>query len=111
MSEVINITEAGELRDLIETEPILVVKFTAPSWCGPCRQLAPHYEKAAESAAVRSDMLGRATFVSVDLDENDWAAVHYSIRSVPTLMLYRDGQYVKNLQERTAVKLLAEINS
>lgn len=101
MTDVIEINEPGQLQDLIDTEDELVVKFTAPSFCAPCRKLAPHYVAAAE--------VSEATFTSVDLDHNEWGMVDYEVRSVPTVKLYRNGRYVKDLKERTALKLVNEI--
>ena len=101
MSEVIWIEDEGELKDLLSTEHEVVIDFTAPDWCRPCQQFAPHFDTAAEKS--------EATFVAVDVDKADWAMVEYGVRGVPTVMLYRDGDYVKNVQERTAIKLLAEI--
>ena len=103
MSDVIYISDKDELEKVLSDNPEVVVKFTAPSWCGPCRQFAPHFETASE----KSDAL----FVSVDLDEAPWAGEAFGFRTVPTVMLYRDGNYVKNLQERTVIRLLKEIDN
>lgn len=111
MSEVIDIVDEDALKDLLDTEDFLVVKFTAPSWCGPCRQFKPHYEKAATSASFNSGLLGRATFVSVDIDDADWAPQAYGFRGVPKVYLFSFGEKKAELQERVAPKLLSEINS
>ena len=103
MSDILYPQDAGELADLIETERSLVVKFTAPSWCAPCRQFAPHFE----AASTRTDV----TFVSVDIDDHDWAVVDYKVQGVPTVQFYENGQYVRDLRERTAPRLLSEINN
>jgi thioredoxin-like negative regulator of GroEL len=87
----------------------VVVDFTAPSWCRPCQQFAPHYDKAAESAKFQSDVLGRTKFVAVDVDKAPWAMVGYGVQGVPTVTLFRGGESIATLKERTAVKLLAEI--
>lgn len=108
---VIDLHDAGELKDLIETEDFLVVKFTAPSWCIPCQRFAPHYEAAAQSSSFHSDMMGRVTYAAVDIDHNDWAQHEYGIQGIPTVMLFAGGQYIKNLSERTAPKLMSEIRS
>lgn len=110
MSEVIHVPDAGTLKDLIDTEEVLVVKFTAPSWCVPCRQFAPHYEKAADIAMFKSDMSGLATFAAVDIDEVPDVVLDYGVLGVPTVMLFKNGQYVRDLKGRTVVTLLSEIN-
>jgi thioredoxin-like negative regulator of GroEL len=89
---------------MLDMHPNVVVDFTAPAWCRPCQQFSPHFDAASEKSEDTA-------FVAVDVDKAPWAMVEYGVQGVPTVMLYRDGHYVKNLQERTAVKLLSEINS
>lgn len=103
LADVLEITDAGELRDLIDSEPRVVVKFTAPAWCQPCIQFAPHFK----TAAAKSD----ATFVAVDVDNAHWAMVDYGVRGVPTVVLFENGVRVRDLKERTALKLLSELAS
>lgn len=103
MSDVLWIEDANELYDLIDSAHEVVVDFTAPSWCRPCQQFAPHFDAAAE----KSD----ATFVAVDVDKAPWAMGDYNVRGVPTVMLFRNGEHVGTPKERTVIKLLAEINS
>jgi len=103
LAEVLDITDAGELKDLLDTTERVVVKFTAPSWCVPCQRFAPHFKAAA---AQRDDV----TFVSVDVDNADWAMVDYGVRGVPTVVLFEDGERVRDLKERTAIKFLSELD-
>ena len=91
------------MRSILDSAHEVVVDFTAPSWCRPCQQFAPHFDSAAD----KSD----ATFVAVDVDKAEWAMVEYGVKGVPTVMHYRNGEYTQNLQERTVVKLLSEIDS
>jgi thioredoxin-like negative regulator of GroEL len=89
--------------NLVSTAPDAVVDFTAPSWCRPCQQFAPHFDKAAET----SD----ATFIAVDVDKAPWAMQDFGVRGVPTVARFQNGERVDDLKARTVVALLNEINS
>ena len=67
---------------IITESPMVIVDFWAP-WCGPCRGFAPIYEKAAESHA---DIV----FGKVNTDQEQELAGAFSIRSIPTLMVFRE---------------------
>jgi len=66
----------------------VVADFWAP-WCGPCRAMAPMFERAA------SELAGKARFVKVNVDEQQALAARYAVRAIPTLILFRDGAEVK----------------
>ncbi len=65
----------------------VLVDFWAP-WCGPCRALAPHLEKAAETFA------GKVQICKYNVDEAQEMANQLGIRSIPTLAVYKDGVLV-----------------
>lgn len=103
MIEIIDINSLAQLENTITSNDVVVVLFHAPAWCAPCRKLHPHVEEASN----RTD----ATFVQVDVDLNPEVASKYNIMSVPVLQLYRAGEFEKNLEARTVLPLLSEINS
>ena len=69
------------------TLPVLV-DFWAP-WCGPCRQMAPHFEAAARQ------LKGRAVLVKVNSDDSPEASARFAIRSIPTLVRLQGGVEVR----------------
>jgi len=70
------------------TELPVLADFWAP-WCGPCRQMAPHFERAAQT------LRDRVRLVKVNTEEAPGLAARYAIRAIPTLLLFKDGAEVK----------------
>ena len=71
----------------ILTEKIAVVDFSA-TWCGPCQMLAPVVDALAE------EMCGEVAFYNVDVDANPDLAMKYHVMSVPSLLLFKEGNLV-----------------
>lgn len=77
---------AEKFEETVLTDGIVLLDFWA-SWCGPCRQFAPVYDKASEK---HTDV----TFAKVNTEEEQQLAAQAGITSIPTLMAFRDGVLV-----------------
>ena len=66
---------------------VTMVDFWAP-WCGPCRMVAPIIDE------LSSEYDGKANICKVNTDENQDIAIRFGIRSIPTIMFFKDGQQV-----------------
>jgi thioredoxin 1 len=90
MADITEVTDSNFQAEVIESEVPVLVDFWAP-WCGPCRMVAPVVE---EIAAERGDQL---KVVKLNIDENQDTAVQFNVLSIPTLMLFRNGQVAKTV--------------
>ena len=91
MSDVVWVETQDDLLEVLNNNRRVVVDFTAPSWCAPCQKFAPHYERAA--GTVKD-----VKFVAVDVDKADWAMVEYGVRSVPTVKLFENVTFVRDIK-------------
>jgi thioredoxin 1 len=85
-----NITSHDFAEEVLLSELPVVVDFWA-EWCGPCRMVAPILEELSVENSERFKV------VKVNSDDNSGLAAHYSIRSIPTILVLKGGEVVKTI--------------
>ncbi|MFL5837063.1 MAG: thioredoxin [Solirubrobacteraceae bacterium] len=102
MANITEVTDANFQAEVLESDQPTLVDFWAP-WCGPCRVVAPVLEEIAQE---RPDL----KIVKLNTDENQQTAAAFEVLSIPTLILFRNGQVAhKVIGAYPKAKLTAEL--
>ena len=86
----LHFTDASFQADVLESKEPVLVDFWA-AWCGPCRAIAPLVEELSVEYA------GKAKIGKVDVDSNPEISMTYGIRSIPALLVFKDGKVVEQI--------------
>lgn len=87
MSEVLHINDADFESVVVNSDIPVLLDFWAP-WCGPCKMIAPVLDELAPEFA------GKVKIVKMDVDDNQATPAQFGVRSIPTLLLIKNGQVV-----------------
>jgi thioredoxin 1 len=86
----VHITDSSFDAEVLKSDLPVLTDFWA-EWCGPCKMIAPILEEIAEEYA------GRIKITKMDVDQNNRMAMQFGVQSIPTLVLFKNGQAVEQL--------------
>jgi thioredoxin 1 len=90
MAEPLQVSDADFEQEILKSDIPALVDFWA-AWCGPCRAIAPVVEELAR------DYAGKVKVAKMNVDENAKTPAKYSIRAIPTLIIFKGGQVVEQI--------------
>ncbi|HEY0450022.1 thioredoxin [Actinophytocola sp.] len=100
----VKVTDSSFAADVLGSDKLVLVDFWA-TWCGPCRMVAPVLEEIAGEHA------DKITIAKLDVDENPTVARDYQVLSIPTLILFKGGEPVKQIVgAKPKAALLADLS-
>jgi len=90
MSDLTQVTDANFASEVEQQKGLVMVDFWA-TWCGPCRMVAPIMEQIAGQYA------GKVKVTKLDVDANQKTAMRFNVRSIPSILFFKDGAHVDTL--------------
>lgn len=88
--------------ETVASNTAVVVDFSAPAWCVPCRRLAPHFMAASQK-------LPEVKFVEVDIDLAPAIQEKFGVMTVPFVVAFKNGKVVAEVKSRTTIPLIEEV--
>ena len=98
----ISVTNETFENEVLEQTKLVLVDFWA-EWCGPCKQIAPTLEELAEKYSEN------LSICKVDVDANRELALQYNVRSIPSLMIFKNGEMVDSLIGAVSLEELEDL--
>jgi len=90
MAKAVELTDSNFEQEVLKAETPVLVDFWA-EWCGPCRMVGPVVDELA------GDYEGKVKVGKVDVDNNPQISMKYGIRSIPSLLIFKDGEVVDQI--------------
>lgn len=90
MAKPLAVTDNNFDQEVLKSDKPVLVDFWA-EWCGPCRMIAPAVEELADEYS------GKAKITKLDVDNNPQVSIKYNIRSIPSLLIFKNGQVVDQI--------------
>lgn len=97
----VEVTDANFKSEVLESKTPVLVDFWA-EWCGPCKMIAPVVEELAK------EYDGKLRVGKVDVDSNQQMAMQFGVRSIPTLLIFKNGRVVDQIVGAVPKRMLAE---
>lgn len=101
MPQPIHLTDENFENEVLKSDKLVLIDFWA-TWCGPCKMIAPTIEELA------NEYEGKAKICKLDVDNNQRIAMQYGIRSIPTLLFFKNGQLVDQLVGAVPKNMIVE---
>jgi thioredoxin 1 len=86
----VEFTDDNFQKEVLQSDKPVLIDFWAV-WCGPCRMIAPIVEELA------NEFNGKVKIGKLDVDNNQQSAINYGVRSIPTLLIFKDGEIVDTI--------------
>ena len=83
----VKVTDSSFAQDVLQSSEPVVVDFWA-EWCGPCRMIGPALEE------ISDEMAGKVKIAKLDVDSNQQTTLRFNVRSIPSILFFRDGRHV-----------------